>query len=141
MAHEPNAADARVDSVIRVLITDDHPRVRMGLALLLGTAADIKVVGLARSGEEGVCLAARLEPDVVVMDLSMPGMNGHQATQEILATHPGTRVLILTAFPDRPLLDRALACGAVGSLLKDAEPSELLAAVRAAARQAGRARD
>jgi DNA-binding NarL/FixJ family response regulator len=118
---------------IRVLITDDHPGVRSGLAELLATAPDLDVVGLAHCGTSGVELAIELEPDVVLMDLSMPEMDGPQATARILAARPRTRVLILTAFADRGALGRALACGAVGSVLKDASPARLIAAVRGAA--------
>jgi DNA-binding NarL/FixJ family response regulator len=119
--------------VIRVLITDDHPAVRSGLAELLHTARDLVVVGTAHCGAEGIRLARELAPDVVLMDMSMPGMDGQQATARILAERPETRVLILTAFADRRLIQGAVACGAVGSVLKDASPACLIGAVRAAA--------
>ena len=118
---------------VRVLITDDHPAVRRGLAELIGNAADLDVVGVACCGAEGVELTCRLEPDLVLMDLSMPEMDGEAATERILAARPSTRVVILTAFADQRKLQGALACGAVTSVLKDAPPSELLDAVRAAA--------
>jgi DNA-binding NarL/FixJ family response regulator len=127
---------------LRVLVTDDHPAVRRGLADLLETTGDLVLVGLACCGDEGVRLACELNPDVVLMDLSMPGMDGQTATQRILAARPGTRVVILTAFADRVRVAGALADGAVMTVLKDAPPAELLAAVRAAAggsRPAGRA--
>lgn len=116
---------------LRVLITDDHPAIRQGLADLLATARDLEVVGVACCGEEGVRLARDLEPDVVVMDLSMPGMDGQAATERIMAARPATRVVILTAFADRAQLRRAFGCGAVTSVLKDAPPAELLRALRA----------
>jgi DNA-binding NarL/FixJ family response regulator len=118
---------------LRVLITDDHPAVRQGLIDLLATADDLVVVGAACCGAEGVELARELEPDIVLMDLSMPEMDGCAATEHILAARPETRVVILTAFADRPRVDGALANGAVTTVLKDAPPAELLGSVRAAA--------
>src|SRR5690349_21092420 len=104
---------------LRVLITDDHPVVRQGLADLLGTAEDLQLVGVACCGAEGVRLACELEPDVVLMDLSMPEMDGQAATERILAARPETQVVILTAFADRSRVRRALANGAVTAVLKD----------------------
>jgi DNA-binding NarL/FixJ family response regulator len=117
---------------LRVLITDDHPTVRQGLADLLATARDLEVVGVACCGDEGVRLARELEPDVVLMDLSMPGMDGQAATERIMSARPATRVVILTAFADQARVRGALRCGAVTSVLKDAPPAELLGAVRGA---------
>jgi DNA-binding NarL/FixJ family response regulator len=118
---------------VRVLVTDDHPAVRRGLADLLGTTGDLLLVGVACCGAEGVRLTCELNPDVVLMDLSMPDMDGQAATQRILAARPRTRVVILTAFADRARVHGALASGAATTILKDAPPAELLAAVRAAA--------
>ena len=118
---------------LRVLITDDHPAIRQGLTDLLCTADDLDVVGVACCGAEGVQLTCELEPDVVLMDLSMPEMDGQVATERILAARPATRVVILTAFADQRRVRRALADGAVTTMLKDAPPAELLEAVRAAA--------
>jgi DNA-binding NarL/FixJ family response regulator len=118
---------------IRVLIVDDHPRVRSGLADLLATTGDLLVAGVAHNGAEGMRLARELAPDVVLVDLSMPEMNGQEVTAHMLAERPQTRILILTAFAVRGLVDRALASGAVGSVLKDAEPARLFSAIRAAA--------
>lgn len=128
--------------MIKVLLVDDHQLVRAGLASLLGTAEDVIVVGQAGDGLVAVQQARELEPDVVLMDLSMAEMDGSAATARILAARPRTRIVILTAFADRPRLDLALAHGAVGSVLKDAPPAELIEAVRAAAgvRQAGSGR-
>ncbi len=120
--------------MIRVLIAEDHPVVRKGLVDLVGGAADIEVVGAAGDGEEAVALALELEPDVVLMDLSMPGMGGVEATRAVLAERPGVRVVALTAFSDRRRVLEALDAGAIGYLLKDVEPGELFEAVRAAAR-------
>jgi DNA-binding NarL/FixJ family response regulator len=116
-----------------VLVADDHPLVRQGLLSLLSTASDIEVVATARDGVEAVELAAVCRPDVVLMDLSMPRMNGAEATEAIVAAGEGARVVVLTAFGDRERLDRALAAGACAYVLKDAAPAALLAAVRGAA--------
>lgn len=120
--------------MIRVLVVDDHSMVRAGLQQLLGSAQDIEVAGLAGNGEEAVQLADQLHPDVVLMDLQMPVMDGVAATAEMRARLPGTHVVILTSFSDRDRIVGAIDAGAVGYLLKDASPDELLAGVRAAAR-------
>lgn len=118
---------------ITVLLADDHHLVRSGLAGLVDAAAGMRVVGQAADGAEAVTLAADLAPDVVLMDLSMPGTDGVTATRDLLAVRPATRVVVLTSFSDHDRVAAALAAGAVGYLLKDCEPDELLAAVRAAA--------
>jgi DNA-binding NarL/FixJ family response regulator len=118
---------------IRVLITDDHPAVRRGLAELLAAADGLVVVGTAACGAEGVRLAEQLDPDVVLMDLSMPGMDGRAATRRILDVRPAAGVVLLTAFADRARVGGALADGAVTAVLKDAPPAQLLAAIRSAA--------
>ncbi len=119
--------------MIRVVIVDDHAVVRSGLERLLSTAGDIIVVGAAADGREAIALVDEVEPDVVMMDLSMPQLDGVAATQQIAATHPGTAVVVLTSFSDTPRITAALQAGAVGYQLKDAAPDELIAAVRAAA--------
>ncbi|MEO3937547.1 response regulator transcription factor [Dermatophilaceae bacterium Soc4.6] len=116
-----------------VLLVDDHQMVRTGLATLVEAADDLHVVGQAADGRAAVELAAQLTPDVVLMDLSMPVMDGVQATREVLLASPETRVVVLTSFSDRERVTDALAAGAIGYLLKDCEPAELLAAVRSAA--------
>ena len=117
------------------MIVDDHAVVRTGVEQLIAAAApNADVVALARSGEEAVRLAVETEPDVVLMDLSMPGMGGTEATRIIAARHPRTTVVILTSFSDRERLLDALDAGAIGYLLKDAEPAQLVEAVEAAAR-------
>jgi DNA-binding NarL/FixJ family response regulator len=118
---------------IGVLVADDHPVVRAGLVSLLTTAADIEIVATARDGAEAIELTARHSPDVVLMDLSMPGVGGAEATRAIVASGACARIVILTAFSDRAELGAALAAGAVGYLLKDADPRTLIATVRAAA--------
>lgn len=119
--------------MIRVLVVDDHPVVRSGLVGLLGSEADLEVVGEAENGREGVTLAASLTPDVVLMDLRMPVLDGASATAEITAA--GTaRVLVLTTYDTDGDILRAVEAGATGYLLKDTPREQLLAAVRAAAR-------
>jgi DNA-binding NarL/FixJ family response regulator len=120
--------------VIRVLLAEDHGLVRAGLERLLSTVEDIEVVGGAADGQEAVELAAQTSPDVVLMDLSMPGMDGIQATRKIVATHDDVQVVVLTSMTDRERILAALDAGAVGYLLKDAEPDELIGGIRAAAR-------
>lgn len=119
--------------MIRVLIADDHRLVRAGLEQLLSGAGDLEVVGSAAGGREAVELDTRTEPDVVLMDLSMPDLDGIEATREILARRPGAHVLVLTSFSERDRVLAALDAGAAGYLLKDAEPDELLRGIRAAA--------
>jgi len=116
--------------VIRTLIVDDQQLVRAGLRLLCETTADIEVVGEAGDGHEATRLVARHTPDVVLMDLRMPGVDGITATARILAAYPGTRVLVLTTFDDDEHLYPALAAGAHGFLGKDAPPERLLDAIR-----------
>lgn len=118
---------------LRVLLADDHAVVRAGLAQLLGTTDDLVVVGEACDGEQAVALALELRPDVVLMDLSMPGMDGTAATRQITASCAGTRVVALTSFSDRDRVLATLDAGAVGYLLKDAAPEEIIRAVRLAA--------
>jgi DNA-binding NarL/FixJ family response regulator len=120
--------------VIRVVIADDHSLVRAGLEQLLENAADIQLVGTAATGAQAVEMALAHRPGVLLMDLSMPGKDGIQATREIADAAPDVRVVILTSFVDRPRILDALDAGAIGYLLKDAEPDELYRGIRAAAR-------
>ncbi len=120
--------------MIRILLVDDHHLVRAGMTSLLEAEPDLSVVGAARDGAEALDEAARLHPDVVLMDLSMPGMGGVEATRALVSAEPDTRVVVLTSFSDRDRVGEALSAGAIGYLLKDSEPADLLAAVRAAAR-------
>ncbi|GAA4930070.1 response regulator [Actinoplanes utahensis] len=120
--------------MIRILLVDDHPVVRMGLRGMLDAEPDLTVIGEASSGVEGVAVAVAERPDIVLMDLRMPGGDGVEATGRILASAPGVRVMVLTTYEsDRDIL-RAIEAGASGYLLKDASPAELADAVRAAAR-------
>jgi DNA-binding NarL/FixJ family response regulator len=120
--------------MIRLLLADDHAVVRDALRQLLDQVDDLDVVAAAGDGEEAASLAARHMPDVVLMDLEMPRLTGAEATRRIVAERPQTRVVILTSFSDRERILDALDAGAVGYLLKDAEPDELVRGIRAAAR-------
>lgn len=116
--------------MIRVLVVDDHAIVRRGLADLIRTAADLEVAGTAEDGARAIALAAELEPDVVLMDLSMPGVDGVAATAQILAARPEINVLVLTSLGDQQSINGALEAGARGYLLKHSEPEAILAAIR-----------
>lgn len=118
----------------RVLLVDDHQVVRAGLTRLLNGVDGIEVVGSAANGEDAVKAAADLGPDVILMDLAMPGMDGVEATGRIRAADPDARIVVLTSFSDRERILDALDAGAIGYLLKDAEPQDLLKGVHAAAR-------
>ena len=119
--------------MIRVVVVDDHPLVRQGLRSLVDQADGVTVVAEAADGERGVEAAALHEPDVVLMDLSMPGIGGVEATRRIVEADPRVRVVVLTSVPDASAVREALGAGAVGYLLKDAEPATVVAGVRAAA--------
>ena len=119
--------------LIRVVLADDHAVVRAGLKAVLGTARDIDVVGEAKNGEEALALVERFHPHVVVMDLSMTGMDGLTATRELVAKQNGTRVLVLTMHPEEDFLVPLLEAGAAGYLVKSAADRELVDAVRAVA--------
>jgi DNA-binding NarL/FixJ family response regulator len=119
-------------STIRVLIVDDHAVVRMGLRTFFDLQPDIEVVGEAADGSEGVAMARRLEPDVVLMDLLMPNMDGITAIGRIKAERPVTEIVTMTSFIEEEKVTAALEAGASGYVLKDAEAEEVAAAVRAA---------
>jgi DNA-binding NarL/FixJ family response regulator len=119
---------------VRVLLVDDHPVVRAGLRGMLAAEDGIEVVGEAGSGAEAVATAAALTPDVVLMDLRMPGVDGVTATGRILAVNPSVRVVVLTTYETDADILRAVEAGASGYLLKDASPADLNRAVRAAVR-------
>lgn len=111
--------------LIRVLLVDDHPVVREGLRGFLSTCAGVKVVGEAADGREAVRLGRELRPDVVLMDLSLPGLDGLEATRQMAAAAPSVKVLLLTVSAEPAYLREAARAGACGYLLKDASPSEL----------------
>jgi DNA-binding NarL/FixJ family response regulator len=118
--------------MITVLIADDHPLVRQGLRAVLDAAEGVDVLGEANDGNEAVRLAAELSPDVVVMDLQMPGLHGIEATRQIVSRSPGTSVLVLTMFEDDDTVFAAVAAGASGYLLKGSDGADIVTAVRAA---------
>jgi DNA-binding NarL/FixJ family response regulator len=122
------------DGIIRVLVADDHPVVRGGIVALLQTAPDVEVVGEATTGLEAVDLALALNPDLVLMDLRMPGIDGDEATARILAAQPSIKVVILTTYETDDSILTAIEAGASGYLLKAAPQEEILAGVRSVAR-------
>ena len=119
---------------LRILVVEDHPLFRKGVVALLETVPEFAVAGVATTGEEAVSLAAELRPDVVLMDLQLPGISGIEATRAIVAAEPDVRVLVLSLFEDDDSVFLALRAGARGYVLKDADEEELTGAVRAVAR-------
>ena len=120
--------------MIRVAVIDDHAVVRTGIVQLLSADPEFEIVGTADDGAAAVELCLRERPDVAVMDLSMPGMDGTEATRRIAEQAPGVQIVVLSSFLERDRVMHALNAGAIGYLLKDAEPDELLRAIRSAAR-------
>jgi DNA-binding NarL/FixJ family response regulator len=120
--------------VLRILVVEDHPLFRKGVVALLDAVPDVEVAGTAGSGEEAIERAAALQPDVVLMDLQLPGMSGIEATRAIVAAHPQVKVLVLSLFEDDDSVFLALRAGARGYVLKDADEEELTGAIRAVAR-------
>jgi len=123
-----------VSEAIRVLIADDHPVVRTGLRGMLQTQSDIELVGEAETGAQAVSLAGRLEPDVVLMDLQMPDLDGVSATEQICTRFSQIHVLVLTTYDTDADITRAIGAGAIGYLLKDTPREDLFRAIRAASR-------
>lgn len=119
---------------LRVLIADDHTLFRYGMQGLLSTQQDIEVVGEAAAGEEALALAGELQPDVVLMDIKMPGINGIEATRRILEDHPHVRILMVTMFEDDASVFTAMRAGARGYVLKDAAKDDVLGAIRTVGR-------
>jgi DNA-binding NarL/FixJ family response regulator len=119
---------------LRVLIADDHPLFRNGMRALLSSDPDMEVVGIATNGDEVISLAASLQPEVILMDLQMPGIGGIEAARSILHTSPHIRILVVTMFEDDHSVFAALRAGARGYILKDADEDEILRAIRAVGR-------
>ena len=120
--------------MIRVLIADDHGVVRDGLGRLIAAEEDLELAGVAADGAEAVARTGELDPDVVLMDLDMPNVDGIEATRRIAERHQGVAVLVLTSFSDTTRIVRAMDAGAVGYLLKDAAADDVTAGIRSAAR-------
>lgn len=118
----------------RILIVDDHALVRMGLAALLNSQGDLCVVGEAEDGESALDLLPRLQPDIVTLDLLMPGMGGVETTRRIVASRPETKVLVLTSYGNADELQQAVEAGASGTLLKDQDNEDVVNAIRTLAR-------
>lgn len=118
--------------IIKVMLVDDHPIVRDGLKALLLTNKDMEYVGEAGSGKETLIFCKRTVPDVILMDMAMPGMDGLETTRAVLDQHPEVEILILTSFPDENLVQRTLAAGAKGYLLKNVSSATLANAIRSA---------
>jgi DNA-binding NarL/FixJ family response regulator len=129
-AHRPAAGPGGVERPLRVLVADDHPIVRSGLCGLIEGADDMEVVDEARDGDEAVRLTRLHRPDIVVMDITMPGLDGTEATKQIHAELPDVRILALTMHDDRAHLMRLLEAGASGFVVKRAPGEELLRAIR-----------
>ena len=119
---------------IRILLADDHLVVRMGLAAIIGIEKDLELAGEAGNGQDAVRLAAELNPDVIIMDLMMPKLDGVKATERILKENPDRKILILTTFGASEDIKRALDAGAIGAMVKDSAHAELIGAIRATAR-------
>ena len=118
---------------IKILLADDHQVVRMGLAAIIAAESDLRLVGEARDGNEAVKHARELAPDVILMDLMMPQMDGAAATAEILEANPSAKILVLTTFGESDEVMRAMDAGATGALIKDTPREELVEAIRAVA--------
>lgn len=120
----------KTDSPIKVLIVDDHPVVRDGLKLMLSVTSDLQWVGQAEDGAEAIAQCAALQPDVVLMDMLMPQLDGIAATRAIRQNYPATQVVALTSFDDRKMLQKALRAGAMGYVLKNASMEVIAGAIR-----------
>jgi NarL family two-component system response regulator LiaR len=121
-----------VSDPIRVMIVDDHAVVRSGLKAFIKSYEDLEMAGFARSGEEAVRLCAEIRPDVILMDLLMPGMGGAAATKAIRQSNPQTQVIVLTSFKEVTMVQKAIQAGAIGYLLKDVQADEIAEAIRLA---------
>lgn len=127
-----------MDKPIRVMLVDDHDMVRSGLEVMLETSDDLILVGEANTGQKAIDICGTAQPDVILMDLVMPGVDGIEATRQILAAHPGVKVVALTSFKENELVQAALEAGAISYLLKNVSIQELVEAIRMA--HAGKSR-
>ena len=118
------------ESIVTVLVVDDHPVVRRGLSTFLANEPDMHVIGTAASGEEALTMAESMHPALVLMDLSMPGIGGIEATRRLVAMDPSVRVVMLTSFGGHERMVEALKAGAVGYVVKDTAPADMLRALR-----------
>jgi DNA-binding NarL/FixJ family response regulator len=121
-------------SVVRILVADDHPLFRDGIQLLLSTTEDLEWIGEATNGDETVQLAHELQPDLILMDVKMPGINGIEATRQIIGAQPQIGILIITMFEDDAAVFAAMKAGARGYILKEAQKDDILRAIRSVAR-------
>ena len=126
-------ADLMTTNKLRILLADDHETVREGLRMILNAQPDMQVVATAGDGREAIAQAERVTPDVVIMDISMPGLNGLAATMQLNERCPGAKVLTLTRHADNSYLQQLLRAGAAGYVLKQSRPAELLHAIRSVA--------
>ncbi len=133
MSARDRLTEKNTRQVVRILVVDDHPMVRSGLSALLAAYDDLELVGEASNGSEAVRLCAQLAPDVVLMDLIMPEMDGATATRMIRSQNPNIQVIALTSFKEEDLVQSALRAGAIGYLLKNVTADDLAYAIRAAA--------
>ena len=136
-----NPETPEVQQKIRLLIVDDHPLVRRGLTDLFSRAEDVEIVGTAADGVQAVTMSIQESPNIVLMDLSMPTMNGIEATSRLLEACPEVRVVMLTSFSGKERVEDALRAGAVGYILKDSSSDQVLKVVREAARSSTRFSD
>jgi len=126
----PTAAQPHLQNTIRVLVADDHAIVRKGICALLATEPGIEVVGEARDGNDAIAAAQKLQPDVILMDLVMPEVDGVEATRRLACCQPQVRILVLTSFAGDDKIFPAIRAGALGYLLKDSGPEELVQAIQ-----------
>lgn len=120
---------------IRVMIIDDHPIIRQGMKMMLEAYSDLEIVAEAENGEQAVLLAAEIQPDVLVMDIQMPVMDGITATREIIQANPDARILVLSSFPEDDYILQAIKAGALGFHLKESSPEQLVDSIRAVYRE------